>query len=60
MGHMLRAQLEGDNAPEILKREDWFINATAGAYRYFTPYNRWPVVERRSMRFVRGRVLDVV
>lgn len=26
---------------------------------YFAPYARWPAIEKRAMRFVRGRVLDV-
>ena len=59
MGHMLLAQLENGGAPEVLEREDGFISVTQGAQRYFTPHDRWSAIEKRSMRFARGRVLDV-
>jgi SAM-dependent methyltransferase len=47
-----------DCAPsEIIERDDGFI--TSAGLNYFAPTRRWPTVERRALRFVRGRVLDV-
>jgi SAM-dependent methyltransferase len=43
--------------PEIVERDDGFISASM--LNYFTPVGRWAAVERRALRFVRGRVLDV-
>jgi SAM-dependent methyltransferase len=41
---------------EIIERDDGFINASTMGY--FAPVARWPAVERRALRWVRGRVLD--
>ena len=59
-GRLLLAYLEGDKgSKEIAERDDGFIAAGLGPARYFDPFRRWPPHERRAMRFVRGRVLDV-
>jgi SAM-dependent methyltransferase len=52
-GEMLRA---GTDA-EIIERDDGFIQGST--LSYFAPFRRWAAVERRALRFVRGRVLDV-
>ena len=43
--------------PEIVERDDGFVDATG--LIYFAPVARWPAVERRALRWARGRVLDV-
>ena len=59
-GRLIVAHLEGDRrAREIVERDDGFIEATGGPDAYFLPFRRWPAHQRRAMRFVRGRVLDV-
>ena len=59
-GRLMLAYLEGDtNAREIVERDDGFIEAGLGPAVYFEPFRRWPAHQRRAMRFVRGRVLDV-
>jgi SAM-dependent methyltransferase len=52
-GEMLRAGTE----VEIVERDDGFI--ATSKLNYFAPVRRWGAVERRGLRFVRGRVLDV-
>jgi SAM-dependent methyltransferase len=42
--------------PEIIERDDGFIDAAR--IGYFAPVGRWPAVERRALRWARGRVLD--
>ena len=42
---------------EIIERDDGFVDAAM--LSYFAPVRSWPAVERRALRFVRGRVLDV-
>jgi SAM-dependent methyltransferase len=42
--------------PEVIERDDGFL--TASKMVYFTPVAQWPAVERRALRWVRGRVLD--
>jgi len=52
-GQML---LDG-SSPEIVERDDGFI--TTVRLSYLAPVARWAPVERRALRWVRGRVLDV-
>jgi SAM-dependent methyltransferase len=56
-GQMLRDAHAGLPAHEINERDDGFV--AAGTIDYFAPVARWWTVERRALRFVRGRVLDV-
>lgn len=49
--------LLGGTGPEIVERDDGFLDAAK--IGYFAPVGRWPAVERRALRWVRGRVLDV-
>jgi SAM-dependent methyltransferase len=42
---------------EIVERDDGHIKAAQ--MEYFAPVRRWSSVERRALRYVRGRVLDV-
>ena len=51
-GQML---LDG-TGPEIIERDDGFLDALKMVY--FAPVAHWPAVERRALRWVRGRVLD--
>jgi SAM-dependent methyltransferase len=58
-GHMLLDHLEGRRAHEVIERSDGNIDVSSGPGGYFDSYRKWMPVERRAMRFVRGRVLDV-
>jgi SAM-dependent methyltransferase len=59
-GHMLLDALEAAEASEIVERDDGFIESDRfGAALYLAPYSKWPSRQRRAMRYVRGRVLDV-
>jgi SAM-dependent methyltransferase len=41
---------------EIVERDDGFVSTAVSIY--FAPVRRWSSVERRALRWVRGRVLD--
>jgi SAM-dependent methyltransferase len=58
-GHAVLDFLESGGGQEIVERNDGFIQAGIGPANYFAPFRRWPPAERRALRFVRGRVLDV-
>jgi SAM-dependent methyltransferase len=58
-GRMLLDHLEGRKANEVIERNDGHVHVSGGPQAYFDPFRRWLPVERRAMRFVRGRVLDV-
>jgi SAM-dependent methyltransferase len=55
---MILDALDGDGIVEVVERDDGFVG-TGPPARYFAPYARWPSRQRRAMRLVRGRVLDV-
>jgi SAM-dependent methyltransferase len=57
-GALLLAAYEGRDAQEIMEREDGLVYA-GDPSDYFAPFRRWPAAERKAMRLVRGRVLDV-
>lgn len=57
-GQLYLAVYEGREAFEIMERDDGLIYA-GDPSDYFHSYRRWPGVEKRAMRWVRGRVLDV-
>ncbi|MGH3141698.1 MAG: class I SAM-dependent methyltransferase [Gaiellales bacterium] len=52
------AALEGRPSIGTIERDDGFVEVTDIGF-HFAPFRRWPAHERRAMRFVRGRVLDV-
>jgi SAM-dependent methyltransferase len=57
-GQILLALSEGRDAEEIMERDDGLVYS-GNPSDYFAPYQRWPSLEKRAMRYVRGRVLDV-
>lgn len=58
-GRLVLDWYEGRPAVEMVERDDGFLQANRGPLPYFQPVGRWPEPERRAMRLVRGRVLDV-
>jgi SAM-dependent methyltransferase len=57
-GQILLARFEGRGGQEIMERDDGLIYC-GDPSDYFAPYRRWPSLEKKAMRYVRGRVLDV-
>jgi len=49
----------GGITPEVLEREDGFTQEGAGPDVYLSDFNGWPRAERKSFRYLRGRVMDV-
>jgi SAM-dependent methyltransferase len=58
-GRTVLDHLEGRRAHEIIERSDGYIDVSGGPQAYFEPFRRWLPAERKAMRHVRGRVLDV-
>jgi SAM-dependent methyltransferase len=57
-GHLLTDLSAGRRVIEVVERDDGFVFTGNPAY-YLAPYRAWWPQERRAMRFVRGRVLDL-
>jgi SAM-dependent methyltransferase len=49
----------GGTDPEVYEREDGFVDVGAGPDLFLADFLDWPSSERRAMRHVRGRVIDV-
>lgn len=58
-GQMMAASLRGAREPEIIERDDGFINVGRGPSLYFASYDSWSSVEREASTYVAGRVLDI-
>lgn len=57
-GLLILDAIEGKKPIEVVERDDGFVFAYHSDY-LVDPFRRWQPVERRAMRFVRGRVLDI-
>jgi SAM-dependent methyltransferase len=62
-GHLLFDYHEKKNAdsqlPGILERYDGFITDAGSTAAYFSEYKSWPLIERKTIRLARGRILDI-
>jgi SAM-dependent methyltransferase len=57
-GHMVHDYLTKGQVSEVIERDDGLVDIDDGV-GYFSEFKKWPSFERRAMRYVRGRVLDV-
>lgn len=57
-GQMLWARYRGEKVFEIIERDDGYVDATDPS-KYFSDYEDWPVIQKKAIEFVKGRVLDV-
>lgn len=58
-GRALLDWTEGGTEPEVNEREDGYLEAGAGPELYLAGSGDWPSAERRALRHVRGRALDL-
>ena len=59
-GQQLLAQLKrGTPTAEIIERDDGYIDIGTEPGSYFCEYSEWPRLERRAIRFAKGKVLDI-
>lgn len=58
-GRLIYDHYRGRPSAEVIERDDGWFGVSAGAPAYFAPFEAWPAHQRRAMRSVRGRTLDV-
>ena len=58
-GRALLDWAKGGNVPEIVEREDGFMQEGAGPEVYLAGQKGWPSAERQALALIRGVVLDV-
>jgi SAM-dependent methyltransferase len=58
-GRALMDWTRGETDPEIVERDDGFIELGAGPDAYLADFDEWPPAEKESSQYLRGPVLDV-
>ncbi len=58
-GQEILDHLSGDEATEIVERDDGYVDVSGGPGAYFAPHEQWLPCEREAIRAARGRVLDI-
>ena len=59
-GQEMWAYYKGGQSFEIIERDDGYIHVSnTGPKLYFSEYEDWSLREKRAMKFVKGRVLDI-
>ena len=58
-GRALSDWARGETDPETFERDDGYTEAGMGHELYVAGFSAWLSAERRSVRYVRGRVVDV-
>lgn len=60
IGQLLWDYFNKQDVVEIVERNDGYIDAGKfGPKLYFADYKDWPPFEKKAMKFVRGKVLDI-
>ncbi len=59
-GEELMAFYKGEASEEIIERDDHYIESSSmWGSSYLWDYPKWPPYEKRAVKFVRGKILDV-
>ena len=58
-GQEIWACYKGEEASEVVERDDGYFNASLGPRLYFLEYEDWNPIERKAMEFVKRRILDI-
>ena len=58
-GKEMWACYKGEEASEVVERDDGYFNASKGPRLYFLEYEDWDPIDRKAMEFVKGKILDI-
>lgn len=58
-GRELLDHLNGDASREIVERDDGYVDGSWRTDLYFSEYADWSRIEKKALKWVRGRVLDI-
>ena len=59
LGHELYDYYQMGEGHEIIERDDGYIGVSNGPQAYFSEYKDWPPHQKKAMRYVKGKVLDL-
>ena len=58
-GQELWAYYKGNEALEIVERDDGYIDACTSPKTYFSEFENWSLPQQKAMKFAKGRVVDI-
>jgi len=58
-GQEIWTHFKGKEGYEIVEREDGYFSVSSGPKTYFSQFKDWSENEKKAIKFVRGRILDV-
>lgn len=58
-GQEVLAHFNGEKVSEIIERDDGFIDSSSGPKAYFADYRDWPNYQKKAMKFLGGKTLDI-
>lgn len=58
-GHEMYNYLQGKKSFEVIERDDGYVDVSLGAVNYFQEYKDWTAHQKKAMKYVRGKVLDI-
>lgn len=59
VGHELLGFHATESGLEIVERDNRFFDLTGGPKVYFAEYEEWPSREKRAMKYIKGRAMDI-
>ncbi len=58
-GHAMYDYYKGNRFSEVIERDDGNFNASNGPGAYFSPYKDWRLIQKKALRYVKGKILDI-
>ena len=58
-GQAMYDYFKGKRFSEVIERDDGNIDSSDGPGAYFLPYKNWRSSQKKAMRYVKGKVLDI-
>lgn len=58
-GQEIWAYLNGEKYQEIVERDDGFVDISGGPAIYFAEYRSWSENDKKAIKLVKGKVLDI-
>jgi len=58
-GQEIMAFFQGKKSFEVIERKDGYVGLSCGAPFYFADFKDWSDIEKKAIKFVRGKILDI-
>ncbi len=58
-GHIIYDNHKGLDTDHVIERDDGYIDPMIGDHGYLSEYKNWPSHEKKAMKLVRGKVIDI-